>query len=141
MTRLGKSELVKAIERLDELEPELRSLDTLFALGEVITRSEGGFQAGDFDVNIWGHGLEGFSAGAIVRARMDGEPFPMLSQEQTKWVLCCKGKFKIAHDEAETMLEVGQCLLLSPRITHTIYPAAKECVAVMVTVPADPGMK
>ena len=141
MTKPVKNELVKVIERLDELEPKLRSLDTLFALGEVITRSEGGFQAGDFDVSIWGHGLDGFSVGAIVRARSDGKPFPELIQEQKRWILCCKGKIEIVHGGTDTVLERGQSIMVPSLVAHEIFPVTQECIAVLATIPADPGMK
>ncbi len=141
MTKSGGNKLIKAIQRLNELEPELRSLDTLFALGEVITRSEGGFQAGDFDVSIWGHGLGGFSVGAIVRVRTENKPFPELVQKQKKWILCCEGKIKVIHDGTDTVLESGECLAILPMVAHEIFPVSRKCCAVISTVPDDPGMK
>jgi hypothetical protein len=133
--------LDKAIARLNELEPGMRSLDTLFVLGEIRTKNEGGFQAGDFDMHIWGHSLDGFSVGAIVRVRQDGKPFPQLVQSQKKWVLCCKGTIKVVRADEETTLTEGSRLTIPPKIAHEIYPVSKECSAIIVIVPADPGMQ
>ena len=133
--------LDEAIERLNELEPGLRSLDTLFVLGEIITKNEGGFQVGDFDFRIWNHCLEGSSVGAIFRSRQDGKPFPQLVQSQKKWILCCKGEMKILHGDQETTISEGGHLTIMPRTPHEIHPVSEDCSAIIVIVPADPGMQ
>lgn len=134
------SELVEAIERLNELEPGLRSLDTLFALGVIETKSEGGHQAGDWDLHIWAHNLKGFSVGAIERVRNAGEPFPMLVHAQKKWIICSKGTIKIVCEKKEAILREGQRVTVKPMTSHKIYAVSEACTVVFVTVPADPGM-
>jgi len=133
--------LDEALVRLNELEPGLRSLDTLFALGEVIKGEKGHHNAGDFDLTVWEHSMDGFSVGAIVRARMDGKPFPSLNQSQKKWILCCKGRMKIVYGENIKTMGEGERLTIPSKTPHEIYPITEDCSAIIVTVPADPGMR
>lgn len=136
---MRENKLDEYLIRLNELEPGLRSLDTLFALG-AITKSEGEVRAGDFDFYTWGHCLDGFSVGAIVRTRLDGHPFPMLIMGQKKWVLCSKGEIKVIYGDQETVLSEGCRLTILPKVPHEIHPVSKESCAIIVTVPADPAM-
>jgi mannose-6-phosphate isomerase-like protein (cupin superfamily) len=136
-----KNTLAMAIERLDELEPGLRSLDTLFALGAIMTKGEGGYQAGDWDFHIWGHTLGGFSVGAIERRRQNEEPFPMVYHTQRKWIICSSGQLKVASEGRETILNKGEELVIPSMVPHQIYPISKKGIAVLVMVPADPGMQ
>ncbi len=130
-----------AIERLAELEPGLRSLDSLFALGEIVPRAGGGFQVGDFDLHIWEHSLDGFSVGAIARRRQAGYIFPRLIQSQKKWILCCKGEIRVIYADKDVILGQGTRLTIPPRTAHEIHPISEDCVAVIVTIPSDPGMR
>ena len=133
--------LTVAIAKLDELEPGLRSLDTLFALGVIVSKSEGRHQAGDWDLHIWVHDLEGFSVGAIKRVRQNGQPFPMVVHNQKKWILCSKGMIRVESEGETTLLMEGERMTIAPMVPHEIHPVTDEGIAVLVMVPADPGMK
>ena len=132
--------LERAIERLGELEPGLMSLDSLLVLGAA-TMNKTGFQVGDFDLFVWGHGLDNFSVGAIVRTRHDGNPFPPLKQSQKKWIISCKGKIKVVYGGNEVILSEGEILSIAPKTSHEIYPVSGKSISLMVIIPADPGMQ
>jgi len=133
--------LDEAIERLSALEPGLRSLDSLFALGEMVPRAGGGFQVGDFDLHIWEHTLDGFSVGAITRCRQAGQIFPKLIQSQKKWILCSKGTIRVMREDKPITLGQGARITIPPRTAHEIHPVSEDCAAVIVTIPSDPGMR
>ena len=131
--------LQDSINKLDELEPEMMTLEMLSALGCVIP-NQNGFQVGDFDFFTWNHCLNGFSVGVITRERQDGNPFPALTQPQKKWVICCKGSLKIGYQDSSHILNEGYRVTIPPKIKHDIQPMTPEAVAIIVVIPEDPGM-
>jgi quercetin dioxygenase-like cupin family protein len=128
------------IEKLDRLDESFRSMEALFGCG-LLTRGEV-VQAGDWSMRIWSHSMDGaFSIGALERVRANGEPFPFHRHDQRSWVLCSKGQMEINFlDSRSHALNEGEYLVVAPGVSHSFLPLTRICVAVLVTIPSDPGL-
>ena len=129
-----------AIARLNELEPGLRSLDTLFSLGVITSKGEGEFNVGDWDFQVWACSIDGFSVGAIRRERQNDLPFPAVVHEQKKWIICSTGQIRVETETEKRVLRAGERMTIEPMVSHAIYGVTEQGAAVLVMVPADPGM-
>jgi len=145
--RKGKTAINDCLRKLDEIEdsfassPHALTLEVLFQTGIIIGCDS--VQAGDFNLVTWSHSSDGsFSVGALERVRQNGEVFPKHEHAQRLWLLCSKGVALIIMDEGrEILLKVGEYTVIEPNTQHLIQAKTKECVLLMVTIPADPGLR
>ncbi len=127
------------INKLEKLEPELRSIDRLYSTG-CIHRGATFSDAGDWQVYTWKTSFEGdFTAGAMQRVRQNGEPFPAHVHKERAWIMCSRGEVRVRVAETDRDLKVGDFVVIDPDILHEIYALSKSCCVVFVTIPADMG--
>lgn len=133
------SPLGEIIGKLEQLEPQLRTIDQLYESGSIMlgTRSS---EVGDFRLYTWAHDLDGvFSAGCLQRVRLEGKPFPVHIHRERTWIMCSRGVFLVEDTEKQYELEKGGSVVIEPNIPHSLLPISEDCVAVFVTIPADAG--
>lgn len=143
----GKTAINDCLRKLDEIEDSFASsshaltLETLFQAGTIVGCDS--VQAGDFNLVTWSHSSDGsFSVGALERVRQDGEAFPKHEHAQRLWLLCSKGSALIIMDEGqEIFVEMGEYTVIEPNTQHLIQAKTEECVLLIVTIPADPGLR
>lgn len=135
-------ELDLVLKKMEVLESGLQTLEMLFAAGAIVPLPDGKNRVGDWDMKIWEHSVDnGFSVAAIERARQTGAPFPCVVHRQKKWILCSQGEIKVVCGSEVRILNEGQRMTVPPDTAHKIVPATAKCSAVLITIPADPGMR
>lgn len=132
------------LERLEKIEEGFRehqTLMTLFESGLITGRKI--VSAGDFNLITWSHSSDGaFSVGVLEKVRNKGVSFPEHEHEQRLWLLCSRGSAVISliSQENDIYLHQGDYVVIEPLTKHIIQAESNECVLLMVTIPADPGM-
>ncbi len=141
-----KKEIADCLRKLDEIEegftnsPHALTLEMLFQTG-VLTDCDT-VQAGDFNLVTWSHSSDGsFSVGALERVRYENQAFPRHEHDQRLWLLCSKGAAQLTMETDQKIdLKIGEYTVVEPNIKHLIEAKTEECVLLIVTLPADPGM-
>lgn len=129
------------IEKLEAMEPALRSVDQLLKLG-VISRATNSTEVGDWDICTWSHSHDGaFTVGCLKRVRQNDEPFPFHIHGQRLWVLVSRGKVRIEFLKTEAFLGEGEYLVIDPGTPHQIAAASRDALLVFVTIPAETDFK
>jgi len=143
---LGTVEISNCLDKLDKIEKSFpshpKTLEVLFQSG-ILTGSHAVMSAGDFNLITWSHSSDGsFSVGALERARHEDKPFPEHEHKQRLWLLCSKGSAIVTTGNKENMaMEQGDYAVVEPMTPHIIQAITEECTILMVTIPADPGLR
>lgn len=141
--RTEKTRLSACLEKLDQIEKgfsKAQTLDLLFQNGIITGREV--VTAGDFNLITWSHSSDGsFSVGALEKVRNEGKPFPEHVHEQRLWLLCSKGVATLDLIDKRIDLNQGEYTVVEPLTRHVIHSNTSECVILMVTIPADPGLE
>lgn len=137
-------EVNKCLKKLDEIEEKFQGRHTLLALFEAgLITGRKIIAAGDFNLVTWSHSSDGaFSVGVLEKTRNNKIPFPEHEHEQRLWLLCSKGTAVIVlpHEDRKVHLNQGDYVVVEPFVKHIIQAESTECILLMVTIPADPGM-
>lgn len=140
MTR-NQETLKPYVDRLENLDVAFRSIESL--LEKEPPRNA--YEIGDFRLAIWAdHGLlPECSIATLERVRFDGCPFPSHGHDQNAWLVCVRGSCRIRLDNggADAVLVPGAHFRSKPGSAHSIYPESRDCACILLTVPADPGLR